>query len=110
MSYTQVKSICKYEHRFEIHFFLKKNLPNEFQCHSFDSLSQVVKNSSVSKTDKVKLFSEVVLRQIAELHQWQGPQAWSPSGDAKHKQVTFPGEIFKPAFYVNFFAVLKKNN
>ncbi|RUS91033.1 hypothetical protein EGW08_001161, partial [Elysia chlorotica] len=46
----------------------------------------VVKNSSVSKTEKVKLFSEVVLRQIAELHQWQGPQSWSPSGDAKQKQ------------------------
>ncbi|GFS04354.1 nucleolar pre-ribosomal-associated protein 1-like [Elysia marginata] len=48
-------------------------------------LDKIVENSSVSKTDKTKLFSEVVLKQIAELHQWQGPLGWSPSGDAKDK-------------------------
>ncbi|GFN99058.1 nucleolar pre-ribosomal-associated protein 1, partial [Plakobranchus ocellatus] len=47
---------------------------------------RVVKSTAVSKTDKVKLFSEVVLRQLAELHQWQGPQAWSPGGESKQNQ------------------------
>ena len=70
---------------------MKKTLSNL----SMDCPWQVVKSPTVSKTDKVKLFSEVVLHQVAELHQWQGPLAWSPSGDAKQKQVSHFVQLLK---------------
>ncbi|CAL1527820.1 unnamed protein product, partial [Lymnaea stagnalis] len=38
---------------------------------------QVVKCQAVTKTDKIKLFSEVTLRQFCDLYQWLGPRGWT---------------------------------
>ncbi|CAG5136530.1 unnamed protein product, partial [Candidula unifasciata] len=48
-------------------------------------LDKVVTLPGLTKTEKVKLFSEMVLKQLCELYDWQGPTGWVPGGKKRKK-------------------------
>uniref|UniRef100_A0A2C9LFH0 URB1 N-terminal domain-containing protein n=1 Tax=Biomphalaria glabrata TaxID=6526 RepID=A0A2C9LFH0_BIOGL len=49
-------------------------------------MDKVVKCPGVSKTDKIKLFSEVTLKQICELFNWKGPTGWTAGKKSKSQE------------------------
>ena len=58
-----------------------------------------MKCPSLTKTNKVKLFSEFVLRNLCNLFNWQGPNAWvadgkrkKPDEDDQHMEVEYYSE------------------